>query len=75
MFVHHTDAQREFAYDREPGLARLNRGLDDAAKYGWIIVDMKNDWKKVYPNDAKVKSEVIAIDVLLDPDNTMLGFS
>ena len=33
---------------------------------------MKNDWKKVYPNDAKVKSEVIAIDVLLDPDDTML---
>ena len=72
LLVHHTDAQREFAYDREPGLARLNKGLDDAAKYGWIIVDMKNDWKKVYPNDAKVKSEVIAIDVLLDPDNTML---
>jgi hypothetical protein len=72
LFVHHTDAQREFAYDREPGLARLNRGLDDAAKYGWIIVDMKNDWKKVYPIDEKVKSEVIAIDVLLDPDKTML---
>jgi phosphoglycolate phosphatase-like HAD superfamily hydrolase len=72
MFVHHTDAKREFAYDREPGLARLNSGLDDAKKYGWIIVDMKNDWKKIYPDDEKVKSEVIAIDVLLDPDKTML---
>jgi hypothetical protein len=49
LFVHHTDAQREFAYDRELGLARLNKGLDDAAKYGWIIVDMKKDWKKIYP--------------------------
>jgi phosphoglycolate phosphatase-like HAD superfamily hydrolase len=72
LFVHHTDAEREFAYDREPGLARLNSGLDDAAKYGWIIVDMKNDWKNVYPVDEKVKSDVIAIDVLLDPDKTML---
>jgi len=49
MYVHHTDSLREFFYDREPGLARLNKGLDDAAKYHWLIVDMKNDWKKIYP--------------------------
>lgn len=51
LFVHHTDSIREYYYDREPGLARLNKGLDDAAKYQWLIVDMKTDWKKIYPFD------------------------
>jgi len=51
MFVHHTDSLREYFYDRAPGLARLNQALDDAAKYHWLIVDMKTDWKKVYPFD------------------------
>ncbi len=50
----------------------LSKGLDDAAKYGWIIVDMKNDWKKIYPFDEKVESDITAIDVLLDPDQAML---
>jgi phosphoglycolate phosphatase-like HAD superfamily hydrolase len=51
MFVHHTDSIREYYYDREPGLARLSRGLDDAEKYKWVVVDMKTDWKKIYPYD------------------------
>jgi hypothetical protein len=51
MYVHHTDSIREYFYDREPGLARLNQGLDDAGKYHWLIVDMKTDWKKIYPFD------------------------
>lgn len=51
LYVHHTDSIREYFYDREPGLARLNKGLDDATKYGWLIVDMKTDWKKIYPFD------------------------
>jgi phosphoglycolate phosphatase-like HAD superfamily hydrolase len=51
LYVHHTDSVREYFYDREPGLARLNKGLDDATKYRWLIVDMKNDWKKIYPFD------------------------
>ena len=51
MYVHHDDSLREYYYDRAPGLAQLNRGLDDAAKYHWLIVDMKNDWKKIYPFD------------------------
>ena len=51
LYVHHTDSVREFRYDREPGLARLSKGLDDAQKYGWVIVDMKTDWKKIYPFD------------------------
>ena len=51
MIVHHTDSLREYAYDRKSRLAKLDKGLDDAGKYHWVIVDMKNDWKKVYPFD------------------------
>jgi len=51
LYVHHTDAVREYAYDRESGLAKLDKGLDDAAKYHWVVVDMKTDWKKIYPFD------------------------
>lgn len=49
MYIHHTDSLREYFYDRAPGLAQLNKGLDDAEKYHWLIVDMKNDWKRIYP--------------------------
>lgn len=72
MFVHHTDSVREYAYGSEPGPARLKKGMEDAAKYHWVIVDMKNDWKTIYPFDAKAQSDISAIDVLLDPDQTML---
>ena len=51
LYIHHTDAVREYAYDRESSLARLSKGLDDAAKYHWVVADMKTDWKKVYPFD------------------------
>lgn len=51
MIVHHTDEVREWAYDRESHIGRLNRGLDDAGTYHWVIVDMKSDWKKVYTFD------------------------
>jgi hypothetical protein len=50
VIVHHTDAEREFAYDRERVLSgQLDQGLDEAPKYGWVLADMKNDWKKVFP--------------------------
>ena len=48
LLVHHTDVEREYAYDRKAGLARLDQGLDVAAKRGWVIVDMKKDWKRVF---------------------------
>jgi len=51
MFVHHTDAEREYAYDRNSHIGKLEKGLDDAAKNNWTIVDMKNDWAKIYPGD------------------------
>ena len=52
LIVHHDDAGREFAYDREAGLARLARGLDDGPSRGWTIVSMKKDWKRVFPFEA-----------------------
>jgi len=72
LFVHHTDAAREYLYDREPGLARLNKGLDDAQKYNWVIVNMKTDWNKIYPYET-AQAELTAIDILLDPDQVMLN--
>jgi len=68
LYVHHDDAAREYAYDREPGLAKLDQGLDEAAAKGWTVVSMKNDWKTVFP----AQSEITAIDILLKPDATML---
>lgn len=50
MFVHHDDAKREFAYDRNSGFGRLARGLDEAPGEGWIVISMKNDWKKIFPD-------------------------
>ena len=49
LLVHHTDAEREWAYDRESHAGRLDRGLDEAADRGWLLVDMKKDWRTVYP--------------------------
>ena len=49
LIVHHTDAEREWAYDRTSHIGQLARGLDEAPKRGWIVVDMKQDWKVIYP--------------------------
>jgi phosphoglycolate phosphatase-like HAD superfamily hydrolase len=48
LYVHHDDADREYAYDRQDGLAKLDKGLDEAAAKGWTVVSMKNDWKTVF---------------------------
>jgi hypothetical protein len=52
LFVHHTDAEREWAYDRESHIGELNKGLDEAKARGWTVVDMKHDWKRVFPFEA-----------------------
>ena len=49
LLVHHTDAEREFAYDRKGHIGVLNRGLDEGSELGWVIVDMANDWQTVWP--------------------------
>jgi len=49
LFVHHTDGTREYAYDRKSHVGTLDKALDQADARGWIIVDMKKDWKDVFP--------------------------
>jgi hypothetical protein len=48
LYIHHTDAEREWAYDRESHIGKLDKGLDEAAAKGWIITDMKSDWQTVF---------------------------
>lgn len=49
LYLHHTDAEREWAYDKASSIGRLDKGLEEAAEKGWTVIDMKNDWKVVYP--------------------------
>jgi phosphoglycolate phosphatase-like HAD superfamily hydrolase len=49
LYVHHDDAEREYAYDRKSSIGKLDKGLDEAAANGWPVVSMKRDWKTVYP--------------------------
>jgi phosphoglycolate phosphatase-like HAD superfamily hydrolase len=53
LIVHHTDAEREWAYDRKSSIGKLDKALDTAQAEGWTIVDMKNDWKRVFPFEGK----------------------
>jgi hypothetical protein len=69
LYVHHDDTGREYAYDRTDHLAKLDKGLDEAAAKGWTVVSMKNDWKSVFP---AAQDDITAIDILLEPDATML---
>ena len=48
LLVHHTDAEREWAYDRKSPVGRLNKALDEATARGWVVVDMKQDWKVAF---------------------------
>jgi hypothetical protein len=50
LFVHHTDADREYAYDRKSHVGTLDKALDQADANGWIIVSMKDDWKQIFPD-------------------------
>lgn len=47
--VHHTDAEREWAYDRKSAVGKLDKALDEATARGWTVVDMKSDWLTVFP--------------------------
>ena len=53
LLVHHTDAEREFAYDREGHIGVLSRGLDEAEARGWLVVDMAKDWEQIWPEARK----------------------
>ena len=75
LLVLHDDAAREYAYGPAQGLPDVKLGAftqavyDEAQKSGWTVVSMKNDWKQVFP---AAQSEITAIDILLEPDATML---
>lgn len=49
LYLHHTDEQREWAYDRNSHIGKLDKGLEEAGARGWTVIDMANDWKLVYP--------------------------
>jgi phosphoglycolate phosphatase-like HAD superfamily hydrolase len=49
LYVHHDDAEREYAYDRKSQIGKLDKGLDEAAKRGWPLISMKRDWKVIFP--------------------------
>jgi phosphoglycolate phosphatase-like HAD superfamily hydrolase len=53
MLVHHTDADREWAYDRKSHIGQLDKALDEASQRGWVVVDMKADWRQIYPNSGQ----------------------
>lgn len=49
VLVHHTDAEREYAYDRQSSFGRLDKALDAAVENNWLVIDMQKDWKTVFP--------------------------
>jgi hypothetical protein len=49
--VHHTDAEREYAYDRQSKIGKLDKALDEAVAKGWTLVDMKRDWRQIFAFD------------------------
>lgn len=51
--VHHTDSKREWAYDRQSNIGRLDKALDEANSKGWTVVDMAGEWSHIYPFDAQ----------------------
>jgi len=53
LYVHHTDEEREWAYDRKSHIGKFDKGLDYGNEHNWTIVDMKNEWKVVYPFELK----------------------
>jgi hypothetical protein len=53
LYVHHDDAEREYAYDRKDALAKFDQGWDEAVAKGWTVVSMKDDWKTIFPPEKK----------------------
>ncbi|PKA72654.1 phosphoserine phosphatase [Pseudomonas baetica] len=56
--VHHTDAKREWAYDRKSDIGRLDKALDEANSRGWTVVDMASEWRRIYPFEPTVTGQV-----------------
>ncbi|UVL37941.1 haloacid dehalogenase-like hydrolase [Pseudomonas sp. B21-040] len=56
--VHHTDAKREWAYDRDSKIGRLDKALDEAKSRGWTVVDMAAEWRRIYPYESATPEQV-----------------
>ena len=53
LYLHHTDETREVAYDRKSHIGKLDKGLDYARDHHWTVIDMKKEWKVIYPFELK----------------------
>lgn len=75
MIVHHTDADREYAYDRHSSIGRLDQALDQAKTQGWTVVDMKQDWQRMFPNEvqAAVSGTVFYLQRIALPSDASLA--
>jgi hypothetical protein len=49
LLVHHDDAEREYAYDRQSHVGQLNTALGEAQRRNWVVVSMKDDWQRIFP--------------------------
>ena len=74
FIVHHTDAEREWAYDRSSPVGHLAKALDEAPERGWLVVDMKADWSRMYPFDVTASATAaprepvkVGVGNVLDP--------
>jgi phosphoserine phosphatase len=62
LIVHHTDSEREYAYDRASHVGKLDKAWDEATAKGWIVVDMKNDWSSIFPSSqSKVATRAASL--------------
>jgi phosphoserine phosphatase len=52
IYIHHDDAEREYAYDRESTFGKLDKGLDEAERRGWTVVSMRRDWRRIFAHEA-----------------------
>ena len=53
IIVHHTAAEREWAYDRDAKVGHLDKALDEAGERDWVVVDMKSDWRTIFPSELR----------------------
>jgi hypothetical protein len=58
LIVHHTDSEREYAYDRKASFGRLDKALDAAESNVWSVVNMKDDWKRIFNAQMKVGAQL-----------------
>jgi|694.fasta_scaffold00276_17 heat shock protein HslJ/phosphoserine phosphatase len=59
LYLHHTDAQREWAYDRDSHVGRLDKGLTEAVAKGWTVISMKDDWRTVWPDVSAEPADTV----------------